>query len=130
MLTKVSIPFFSGNGKWKMHITDTLNESFETVSTDTGGPLKLSNNYRYIITLQCELTKYIIAYPVETKEAKSISRVLVEEYILKYGSFKALRSDRGTQFVNEIMKEFCSLLKIEQKCSPPYHHQSIGSLER
>ena len=54
-----------------MKITETPDNSFEIVSIDTVGPLRLSNNYRYIFTLQYELTKYVIAQPIETKEAKT-----------------------------------------------------------
>ena len=53
-----------------MKITETPDNSFEIVSIDTVGPLRLSNNYRYIFTLQYELTKYVIAQPIETKQAK------------------------------------------------------------
>lgn len=41
--------------KEKMVITETPNTSFETIEIDTVGPLRISNGYRYILTLQCEL---------------------------------------------------------------------------
>lgn len=118
------------NIKEEMRITDTPNESFEVISIDTVGPLRLSNNYRYILTLQCDLTKYVIAFPMETKEARSIAKVLVEQCILKFGCFKVLKSDRGTEFANELLNEICKLLDIEQIFSTPYHHQTMGSIER
>lgn len=111
-------------------ITDTPGQSFNTVAIDTVGPLRPSQNYRYILTMQCELTKYVIACPIETKEAKSIAKALVENVILKYGIFNTLKSDRGTEFVNELMKEICQMLKIEQKLSTPYHHETMGAIER
>lgn len=116
--------------KEKMNITDTPNTSFETVSIDTVGPLRISNGYRYILTIQCELTKYVVLHPIETKEAINIAKTLVEQFILKYGFFKILKSDRGSEFANELMKNICKIMKIEQKFSAPYHHQSIGALER
>lgn len=110
--------------------TDTPLSSFDTVVIDTVGPLRPSDNYRYILTMQCELTKYIIAVPMQTKEAKSIARSLNEHLILKYGIFKTLKSDRGSEFVNELMNEMCKLLNIEQKFSTAYHHETVGSVER
>lgn len=72
--------------------------------------------------MQCELTKYVIAHPIETKDARSIAKTLVEQFILKYGCFKILKSDRGTEFNNELLKEVCNLLNINQKFSaPPIH---------
>lgn len=111
-------------------VTDTPINSFNTVVIDTVGPLRPSENYRYILTMQCELTKYVIAVPMETKEAKSIAKSLTENLILKYGLFKILKSDRGTEFANELMKEICDLLKIEQRLSTPYHHETLGTVER
>ena len=113
-----------------MRIRDTPNNSFEIVSIDTMGPLRISNNYRHILTIQCELSKYVIATPTETKEAKNVARALLENCILTYGKFKILKSDRGTELANKLMNEICSILKIQQKFLAPFHHQSIGSLER
>ena len=114
-----------------MTITETHSNSFEIIQIDMIGSLRISNAYRYIIlTKQCNLTKYIVAYPIETKDAKTIVKILVEQFILKYGCFKTLKSDRGTEFQNEILEEVCNLLKFNEKFSAPYHHQTIGSLER
>ena len=41
---------------------------------------------------------YVIAHPIETKDARSIVKTLVEQIILKYRCFKNLEPDRGTQF--------------------------------
>lgn len=65
-----------------------------------------------------------------TKEAKSIAKALTENIILKYGIFSILKSDKGTEFTNDLMKEICTLLKIEQKFSTPYHHETLGTVER
>lgn len=43
---------------------------------------------------------------------------------------KCLRSDRGTEYENALMKELCELMGTEQKFSTAYHHQSVGSIER
>lgn len=51
-------------------VTDTPTKTFETVTIDTVGPLRISNGYRYILTMQCDLSKYVIAYPIINKEAK------------------------------------------------------------
>lgn len=57
-------------------------------------------------------------------------KTLVEQFILKYGQFKVLKSDRGTEFTNELMRNICSLLKITQIFSTPYHHETLGAIER
>lgn len=116
--------------KEPLKITDTPSQSFSTLVIDTVGPLRPTNNFRYILTMQCELTKYVVACPIETKEAKSIAKALTENVILRYGLFNVLKSDRGTEFTNELMKEICKLLRIEQRFSTPYHHETLGTVER
>ena len=113
-----------------MVMTETLNNCFETIEIDTVGPSLILNMYRYILTKQCELTKYVVSHPIETKDAKSIAKILVKQFILKYGLFKTLKSDRSTELNNELLKEVCNLLNINQKLSAFYHHQSISSTER
>lgn len=116
--------------KEKLVITETPSTCFETISIDTVGPLTLVNGYRYILSIQCDLSKYIECVPMETKEAKTVAKALVEKIILKYGAFKRLKSDMGSEFLNETMKEVCKLLKIEHITSTPYHHETLGSIER
>ena len=55
--------------KEPLKVTETPTRSFNTVVIDTVGPIRPTNNYRYILTMQCELTKYVIACTMETKEA-------------------------------------------------------------
>ena len=117
--------------KEPMKITTTPNKAFEIISIDTVGPLpKTDNNNRYCITIQCDLTKYIVIIPIQNKEANTIAKALVENFILTYGHFLEMRSDQGTEYKNEILEQVCKLLQIRQNFSTPYHPESIGSLER
>ena len=49
---------------------------------------------------------------------------------MKNGNFKILKSDRGTEFTNQLLSEICNLLDIKQIFSAPYHHETLGSIER
>ena len=79
--------------------------------------------------MQCELTKRS-SFPKEAKDATTAAKTIVEKFILQYGLFKKLKSDKGTEFKNELLSEVCKLLKIEQIFSTPYHHETLGSIER
>lgn len=57
---------------------------------------KTNNNNRYCIPIQCDLTKYVVIIPVQNKEASTIARALLEDFILTYGNFLELKSDQGT----------------------------------
>lgn len=115
----------------KISVTFTPTKPFEVVSIDTVGPLPKSNhNNRYALTLQCDLTKYVVLIPLQTKEANAIARALINNFILIYGNFLELKSDQGTEFKNEVLDQICHLLHIKQTFSTAYHPQTIGSLER
>lgn len=118
------------NIKQPMEITTTAHSAFEKIYIDLVGPLDRDNyNYSYILTLQCELTKYIEAYPLVTKRTEDVAKALVNNFILRYGVPKVIATDRGTEFLSSTFKEVCKLLNIKQLNSTAYHHQSIGALE-
>lgn len=113
-----------------MTITTTASYAFDKIYIDLVGPLpKDYDGNCYVLTLQCELSKYIEAYPLPNKETITVAKALVNNFILRFGIPKVLASDRGTEFISATMEQVCKLLNIEKISSTPYHHQSIGSLE-
>lgn len=117
--------------KENMIITSTPSKPFAVISIDTVGPLpKTVNNNKFAITIQCDLTKYVVIIPIQNKEADTIARVLVEDFILTYGKFLELKSDQGTEYNNEVLKQISKILKIKQTFATAYHPETIGSLER
>lgn len=116
--------------KEPMVITTTASSALEKVFLDIVGPLHrdLEDN-KYILTIQCELSKYVEAYPLRNKETDSIAKSFVNNFILRFGIPKVIATDCGTEFISETMEEVCKLLNIEKLNSTAYHHQSIGSLE-
>lgn len=103
---------------------------FDVVSIDTIGPFILSENgNRYAVTLQCDLSKYVIAIPIPDKSAKTIAKAVLEKCILIFGAMKSIKTDQGTEYKG-VFEEICKLLHIKHKRSTPYHPQTIGALER
>lgn len=115
--------------KEPMVITSTANSAFERVSLDIVGPLPTANNYKYILTLQCDLSKFIEAYPLERKDTVSVAKAFVDNFILRYGVAKEIITDKGTEFMSSVMVEICNLLQIKKLHSTSYHHETIGALE-
>lgn len=121
---------YSRTTKEPMVVTTTATSAFEKVFIDIVGPLDTdSDGYTYILTVQCELSKYVEAYPLHRKDTVSVARALVNNFILRYGIPKIIASDRGTEFISSTMEEVCKLLQIEKIHSTAYHHESIGALE-
>lgn len=116
--------------KQPMEISTTAQLALDKIYLDIVGPLsKDYYNHSYILTIQCELSKYIEAYPLENKDSVSVAKAFVDNFILRYGIPREIASDRGTEFLSSTMKEVCKLLNITRISSTAYHHQSIGALE-
>lgn len=117
--------------KEKLIITPTPIRPFDVVIIDTIGKLPRSDfGHCYAITMICELTKYLIAVPVANKDATTVARAIYEHLILKFGCPKNIRTDRGTEFKNQVVKELCALMKIDHDFSTAYHHETLGTIER
>lgn len=99
--------------KEPMTITTTANTAFEKVYLDLVGPFEVdNNNYSYILTLQCELTKYVEAYPLISKKTEEVAKSFVNNFILRYGVPREVVTDRGKEFIAATFKEVCTLLQI------------------
>lgn len=119
------------NTKMPMKLTTTSEKPLEKIFLDIVGPLPVSmNNNKYILTLQDDLTKYSIAMPIPNQEAITISKVFVENFICKFGSPDFILTDQGTNFMSDVFKEMCKLLKIKKLQTTAYHPQTNGALER
>lgn len=112
-------------------ITPTPIKPFTTIALDTIGPFTKSNSgNRYALTIQCDLSKYIIIKPIPDKQAETLAKAFVEGCILIYGTPSTIRTDQGTEYNNEVFCKINNLLQITHNFSTPYHPETIGGLER
>lgn len=112
-------------------IVPTPNEPFQTILMDLIGPITSSlNNNSYALTILCELTKYLVVIPLRNKEATTVAKAFIDDFLLIYGPPRAVRTDCGSEFVNKLFEEVTKLMNIEHKTSVPYHPQTIAPLER
>lgn len=128
--SKCQLSKYSRNTIEPMEVTTTASKGFEKIYMDIIGPLdKDIEGNIYILSLQCELTKYVELYPLQRKDTVSVARSFVNNFVLRYGLPKIVATDRGSEFMSETMTQVCKLLQIEKVNSTAYHHQSIGALE-
>jgi hypothetical protein len=92
--------------------TDTPSTVFEKCSTDIVGPLNPSmTGNRYILTVQDDLSKFLIAVPMTEQSADEVARAFVDNVILIYRTPWTILSDCGSQFLSETFKGVCKLLR-------------------
>ena len=89
---------------------------------------ELGNEYILIV---CDyFTRWTESFPLPNLEATTVARVLVNEYICRFGVPEQLHTDQGRNFESKLIQEICKLLEIHKTRSSPYHPQSDGLVER
>ncbi len=114
-----------------MEITSTAAHPFEKCYLDIVGPLPLSTaGNKYILTFQDDLSKYVVATPINQQDATTVAKSFVSQIVLKYGAPTVVQTDQGANFVSELFKTTCKLLKIKKIQSTAFHPESQGGIER
>ncbi len=94
------------------------------------GPLPITQRgNKYIIVAVEYLSRWQEAKPVLEANAKETSEFLYS-LICRYSRFDHLHSDRGTEFVNEVIQNLTEKFRIKHHCSTPYRPQANGLVER
>ncbi len=117
--------------KIPMEITTTAEHPFEKCYMDVVGPLPITQgNNRYILTFQDDLSKYVVAIPIPQQDAETIAKAFVERIVLIYGAPRILQTDQGANFVSEVFRTTCKILRIKKIQSTAFHPESQGGIER
>jgi hypothetical protein len=102
---------------------------WEKVYLDIVGPYPITESgIKYILTCQDNLSKYFIAIPLQSQTAEEVTNAFVRNIILIYG-ISEIVTDQGSNFMSDVFKCICKLLKIDKICTTAYHPESNGALE-
>ena len=75
-------------------------------------------------------SKWLECFPILDKKATTVARKLVYEIVARYGAFRELHSDQGTNFGSKVVLEVCRLFGIHKTRTTQYHPRSDGFIER
>ncbi|UYV80241.1 K02A2.6-like [Cordylochernes scorpioides] len=93
---------------------------------------RLKNKYYWPFMLK-DVYEFVKRY-AETRAAseatvKEVSKFLIEDIFLRHGAPQYLISDRGSQFISNLMKEVMKMCKIKYFFTTSYHPQTNGLTE-
>lgn len=112
-------------------VTSATSAPFERIAIDILGPLpKTERSNVYIMVVGDYFSKWTEAYPIPNQEAETLARVLMNEWVSRYGTPRSLHSDQGRSFESNLFQQLCRLLDISKTRTTPYHPQSDGMIER
>ncbi|XP_072042736.1 uncharacterized protein [Amphiura filiformis] len=111
--------------------TYTVGAPLERIAIDIMGPLpETENGNKYILVIGDYFTKWTEAYAIPNQEAITVARVVVEEFVCRFGVPRQLHSDQGRNFQSAVFREMCRLLDCDQTRTTPFHPISDGMIER
>ena len=74
----------------------------QRVHMDLMGELKCNDDYKYILTITDAWSKYAIIVPLKDKKAETIMTAFFDNWVAQFSCPKAILSDQGKEFDNEI----------------------------
>ena len=100
--------------------TYVVGSPMERVAIDVLGPLPMSESgNKYILIAMDYFTKWPEAYPIPNQEAETVAKVLVDQFVSRFGTPVELHSDQGRNFESHVFSEMCKLLGIQPRKPGP-----------
>lgn len=117
------------------HVVTPLGEfppsqRFEHVHIDIVGPLRLSHDYRYCVTIIDRYTKWPEAVPVSDITAEVVAKAFYDNWIARFGCPLRITTDQGRQFESSLFNALMKKFGITRIRTTSYHPQANGQVER
>ena len=103
---------------------------FHRVGVDILQLPQTTSGNRYVVVFVDYLTKWPEAFAIPDQRADTIARLLCEQIICRHGIPEQLLSDRGANFLSELILEICKLLGVKKLNTSGYHPQTDGLVEK
>ena len=92
----------------------------ECIAMDILGPLPTTvRGSKYILVVGEYFTKWTEAYPIPDSEATTVAKILVNEFICRFGVPEQLHTDQGRNFESTLIKQIYQLLGIRKTSTTP-----------
>ena len=103
----------------------TATKPWETISIDIVSASKTANTgHKKILTVLDLFSRWLIAIPLRRATAKYISEALFAKVFCQFGKPKRIHSDKGPEFVNEVIDMLCKRWQIQQTDTGGYQPQA------
>ncbi|UYV61749.1 hypothetical protein LAZ67_1006322, partial [Cordylochernes scorpioides] len=108
-----------------------VEKPFYKIGVDLLGRFPVSKDgNRWIIVCTDYMTRYAITKAIPDGGAIETAKFLVEDVILKHGAPREMITDRGRNFISQVIKEINALCGIVHRFTTAYHPQTNGLTER
>ncbi|KAI3758225.1 hypothetical protein L6452_05778 [Arctium lappa] len=104
-------------------------ELFDVWGIDFMGPFPPSNNCQYILVVVDYVSKWVEALACASNDAKTVIKFLHKQIFTWFGTPRALISDEGTHFLNNLLHGVLEKYNIKHRIATAYHPQTNGLAE-
>ena len=77
-----------------------------------------------------QFTKWVEAYPMKDQQGETVAKIVVGEFIAKFGCPLEIHTDQGRNFEGVLFKEMCALLEINKTRTTSFRPSANGQVER
>lgn len=91
---------------------------------------KSNEGFRYLLLFVESLTRFPEAFPMKDQRAETIAEIIYSQIITRYGAPKSLLSDRGANFLSNIVAELSRTYGIHRLHTSGFRPQTNGACER
>ena len=102
---------------------------FDLWGMDFMGPFPPSFNNLYIFLAVDYVSKWVEAIPTRTNDASMVAKFLCSHIFTRFGTPRALITDRGTHFCNKMVDKVLHKYGVRHHTSLAYHPQENGQAE-
>ena len=107
-----------------------IGEPFERIAMHVIGPLpRTIRGKQYILEICDYATRYPEVYAMRTVTAPAMAEKLIDLFSC-YEVHQEILYRQGSNFMSELLKEVCRVIRIKPIHTSPYHPQTNGLVER
>ena len=113
-----------------LHSFKAPNKRFAHIHVDIVGPLPVSHDYSYLLSIICRFTRHVELIPLRDVTATECANAFLLHWVGRFGCPTQMTTDRGRQFTSYLWKEMCEFLGTKLSHTTAYHPAANGMVER
>lgn len=99
------------------------------IALDIAGPLPITEKgNKFLLAITDYFTKYTVLVPMKDQKARTVADAFVTHVITKHGTPQEVLTDRGTNFLSDIM-ELYNMLRIKKLNTTTFNPAADGQAE-